>query len=376
MFNPTSSGSRGLRIVPTACTLAIWLIALPCSGQMPGWRRMPDLPLPLFNASASASSSHVFVAGGSSGGLDASNIQDNVYSAPINADGTLGAFQVAGKIPFGPRAGMGLGFSHGNLYMFGGYSSENYKVQPDSAVLPILPTGKLGTLRPAATKLPMLNDLAIGDGFGRSDLAYQNILFLVGGEAATPNPNLKNLYTNLLTVEGSMAPNWVKSRHENPVTNGVWNNATALISGGGGRVLAFCIGGQTHPNSGNFSPSSATNQVSVAAINPQSGDTDAWVLTDPLPVRKHSAAAVALSNRIYVIGGTADGDSMDDSLYIGNVETATGRIRWAYQPGSFPIKLAVPCATKYQVGKRNFLAVFGGSSTGDPQVWILELPSI
>jgi hypothetical protein len=42
---------------------------------------MPSLPVPLFNASAAANSSHVFIAGGASGGLEASHIQANIYSA-------------------------------------------------------------------------------------------------------------------------------------------------------------------------------------------------------------------------------------------------------------------------------------------------------
>jgi hypothetical protein len=270
---------------------------------------------------------------------------------------------------------MGLGEARGNLYAFGGYSSENYAVRGDVAILPILNNGQVGTPKLTDSRLPQQDGLQLGDGFGRSNLAFGGFLFIIGGEVASPNPNNTRLYTNRIAPDGSLQRVWTRSGQTNPVAGGVWNNAVAFIPGADGRILAFSIGGQTHPNSGSFIAQRTTNQVTVAAIHPHTGACDAWVQTDPLPVRKQAGQAVAIGNRIYVIGGTADDSSTDDRLHIGIVDVSKGRINWGYQPGSLPVAVAVPAATIYRVEKRVFLAVLGGSSTGDNHVWSLEIPA-
>jgi hypothetical protein len=270
---------------------------------------------------------------------------------------------------------MGLGEARGNLYAFGGDSSDDYAVRGDVAILPILNNGKVGTPKLTDSRLPQQDGLQMGDGFGRSNLSFGGFLFMIGGEAAHPNPNNMRLYTNRIAPDGSLQRVWTRSGQTNPVPGGVWNNAVAFVPGANGRILAFSIGGQTHPNSGSFIAQGTTNEVTVAAINPQTGACDAWVRTDPLPVRKQAGQAVAIGNRIYVIGGTADDSSTDDRLHVGIVDVSNGRITWSYRPGSLPVSVAVPAATTYKVEKRAFLAVLGGNFTGDNQIWTLEIPA-
>jgi hypothetical protein len=268
---------------------------------------------------------------------------------------------------------MGMGHHKGHLYMFGGYSAENYAVKGDIAIVETRPDGRLGKRLPTKSQMPRLGGLTLGDGFGRSNLVHQGLILIMSGEAGSPNPNVPFLYTNAIRADGDIAAGWLRSSQENPVKGGVWNNAVAMTSDKNGRILAFSIGGQLYPNSGTFGPQRTTNQVTVAAINPATGICDAWVPADPLPVRKQAAQAVAISNRIYVVGGTADESSADDALCIGTIDTGNGRIRWAYQPGSLPSPLAVPCATIYRSGSRAFLGVIGGSSAGNGDVWVLEI---
>src|SRR2546425_7979468 len=92
---------------------------LGASGAVTGWSTTSALPAPVHSLGAVVFNGSVYIAGGSGAG---NTPVATVYRAPINSDGTLGAWAPLASLPFA-RSYVGFGVNGTFLYAFGGDSS-------------------------------------------------------------------------------------------------------------------------------------------------------------------------------------------------------------------------------------------------------------
>ena len=97
----------------------VYLGTLGASGAVTGWSTTSALPAPVHSLGAVVFNGSVYIAGGSAAG---NTPVATVYRAPINSDGTLGAWAPLTSLPFA-RSYLGFGVNGTFLYAFGGDSS-------------------------------------------------------------------------------------------------------------------------------------------------------------------------------------------------------------------------------------------------------------
>jgi hypothetical protein len=110
-----------------------------------GWERLPGLPTKLAQFAAVIAQDHLFIVGGNSpvvSGDPSTGYQRRVYSSPIADDGRLGHWQETTSLPQALIA-HGAVVANGHVFVVGGFN--DYGVQDTVFSAPINPDGSLGT---------------------------------------------------------------------------------------------------------------------------------------------------------------------------------------------------------------------------------------
>ncbi|MBK7858671.1 MAG: hypothetical protein IPJ65_08625 [Archangiaceae bacterium] len=278
---------------------------------------------PRYGHVAAAWGGYLFVHGGGAAGLP--TLAD-VKFAPINADGTLGAFGTAGS--FGPKIDHALVAHRGGLYLVGGdtgsgQTSGVYRLEIDSSnghvgpasLITTLPSARgraaaaisggamyvVGGVNAAGTYLsevlvaPLLADgtlpaftptLALA-GAARAELglvAYDGSLFaLGGGDASTP---FADVVSATLVRGRALTGAFTVS----PGLTGARTQAGVAVAG---KVIYLAGGANSNV------PLSTVERVPLTAT----GGTGTPVAATPLAVARQNPAAVVVDGFFYVIGG-------------------------------------------------------------------------
>ena len=112
--------------VNSGATSKTWSAPVNADGSLGAWRAEKPLPVTLFGHTSFARGGRLFVLGGSTGsslysaGGGATGLSGAVYSAAANADGTLGDWQLQPSLP-DSVAFYGLAVSDKSVYMLGGF---------------------------------------------------------------------------------------------------------------------------------------------------------------------------------------------------------------------------------------------------------------
>lgn len=154
------TGSTNLDTIKYAATGA--------DGSLGAWQTNPTT-FPAFRHLARGAiwGDRLYVGGGEIGGAS----QTDVWHAPFNADGTLGAFQATSSLPAG-RQHHGWQAWNGRLYAFGGDNGQGTAFA-DSWVATINPDGSLGAWT-ATTPMPAPDSVF-------ASVVYDGHLFVIGG---------------------------------------------------------------------------------------------------------------------------------------------------------------------------------------------------
>jgi N-acetylneuraminic acid mutarotase len=161
-------------------------------GTLGSWSTGTSLPGPLTTSSAIVTKNRVYLLGGYVNGTPIST----VYTAPINADGTLGAWSTGTSLPETVHGSQAI-VTMNRVYLLGGYTGTSYLSTVYTA--PINADGTLGVWT-TGTPLP-------GTAVIPQAIVTKNRVYLLGGH------NSSTVYTAPINADGTL---------------GAWSTGTSL----------------------------------------------------------------------------------------------------------------------------------------------------
>ena len=248
---------------------------------------------------------YLYIAGGFNNGATYYN---DVQYVKINSDGTYGSWATTTSFTTA-RYSMGFVAYNGFMYLAGG--NANAVLQSDTQYAKINANGTLGPWT-AIASLSGTN----ATRYGNTIFGYNNFLYSVGGNHATP-----------LLSEVQYAP------IDSTGATGQWGTSSPTITAlPAARLYAavvayngfvYVMGGQSGSGTG-----TAVSTIYRASIG-NDGGIGAWTTnTTPLPVSRTGLAAVAYNNKMYIMGGS-DGASTPtyfNTTYYADIAFGNGSI--------------------------------------------------
>ncbi len=272
-------------------------------GQVGAWTTAGSIPEPVTpgtgrdGLTAVAYNGYLYVIGGHNY-TSQNNYWAEVFVAPINADGTLGAWVTTTSLPTG-RSGHASFVYNGFLYVLGGQGSAG--LLADVQMAPIKGDGTLGAWT-AQASLPTARS-------GHAVVVSNGSVYVIGG-SVFGGVMLSDVLMAPLSTLGTLVGPWGTTT---PLP-GVRSGHMAVLSNG----AIFVMGGSV--------TAAVSNDVLVASV--AGGTPSAWTATTSLPFstqpRLLNAAAVA-NGYIYVSGGQTYADVISAPLTLGSTGAAQGR---------------------------------------------------
>lgn len=396
----------------TAFVSTVYTAPINIDGSLGSWSNSASFPIPVAYHKSIVIRNTAYVIGGY---IEGSGPTSNIYSAPINSNGTIGTWSLISTLPvalFGPEV---LVISN-KLYVLGGSNASNPLNGVYSA--PILPTGMLGawvTNSNLPTTLSHFNCAVV-----------KNKIYTIGGRNNGNTPT-SNIYSASFSIDGTIGtwsssgtlPYAIDSYHllvtknriyvlggyngssyvattiSAPInadgTIGTWSTGTSLnygvaygaifsssskiyivsgISGGTGTLNITSANSSGGLN--DYSPyytEEDTNFVMPGSGKPWQqqyqtntthvGDITGWSLAGNLPVVLMAFQACVTKNRVYVVGGSTNSDTTIASVYTAPINTDGTLGSWTATT-SLPaaVSRACSCITK------NRFYLFGGYRGG------------
>ena len=275
----------GGRISGTGYVSTVYTAPINEDGTLGAWTTDTSLPGVLSESQAIVTSSRVYLLGGR---VNNGSGVSTVRTAPINEDGTLGAWATGTSLP-GALAYSQAIVTSNRVYLLGGLSSGWTST---IYTAPINEDGTLGAWTTAPNSLPiaLIESQAI---------VTSNRVYLLGGRIS--GSTLSTIYTAPINEDGTLGT-WTTATNSLP---GVLYASQAIVTSN--RV--YLLGGQS---------GSAISTVYTAPIN-EDGTLGTWTTGTSLPgVLSHSQAIVT-SSRVYLLGGAGS----DNNLPLTTVYTAT-----------------------------------------------------
>jgi Kelch motif len=318
------------------------------NGTLGAWRRLSPMPEPRANHCSVAANGYLVVIGGNHAVGDSGAFVnlDEVDVAKLNADGTLGAWQVAGKTP-SPVSDCTATASGSTVYLVDGiFTDSTDQARVWSA--PLSSSGKLGawkalgalpanervlhseawvsggTLFAMVSKLPGDGDVtatiraSVAHGLGawsesdwlpgfrgRPEYAFTGkYVYTLGGYESgdAGNPTVADVSGAPVAKDGSVGAPFSTTALPAPTTFGRVEAVDDYL---------FLVGGKPDI----YAPGVA--RVASARIAAD-GTLTAWTAEPSLPEPRTNEAAVVAGDYLYVTGGGSDGPGLD-SVFVANV---------------------------------------------------------
>ncbi len=235
------------------------------------------LPAVRYAASSAVANGYVYVLGGiNSGGT----VQDTVYYAKLNADGSTGAWtdQTSNKLS-APRRSATTVIANGYLYVIGGLTTGGTK-QDTILYAKLNADGSTGAwTNQASNKLPTVLS-------SHTSVVANGYIYAFGGSG--PTTTLDTVYYAKLNADGSTGAWTNQASNKLPA---VRSGSVSVVSNG----YAYVIGGWN---------TAAQDTVFYAKLNAD-GSTGAWTnqASNKLPAVRSGSVSVVSNGYAYVIGG-------------------------------------------------------------------------
>jgi len=238
------------------------------SFDISGWTTGTSLPSTRIYSQAVVTKNRVYLLGGYVGG---SSTSTTVHTAPINADGTLGAWTTTTSLlaPINQHQAI---VTKNRVYLIGGSINGTYNTNVYTA--PINTDGTLGSWT-TGTSLPasVLYSQAI--------VTY-NRVYLLGGNVNGVNSS--TVYTAPINTDGTLGA-WSVGTS----LPGVLVSSTAVVT----KSRVYLLGGRTS--------SGVVSTVYTAIIN-DDGTLGTWTTGTSLPEPMASSSVIVTKNRVYLLG--------------------------------------------------------------------------
>ncbi len=258
----------------------VYMANINIDGTIGGWTSGTNLPDAWSHAQAVATSTQLYLLGGVSG---SGSYTSAIYNAPINPDGSLGAWSLSNVSLPSALAYSQVAVISNRVWLFGGYVGSNGDTSKTYSAV-IKSNGTLGVWSTGAD-LPGI--------MSRSQVVLTlNRVYLLGGSPASTGVVQSSVYGASLT---------------NDFTGAGWSTTIDYSLGCGSahavvtKSRVYLLGGQT-------SSQSSTNTVTTSIINNSDGSLGSWTDTGvPLPYTVFGGQAIVTSSRVYVLGGASHG---------------------------------------------------------------------
>jgi|GEM_PF-828735 len=240
-------------------------------------------------AASVATDTYVYVFGGHDGSAYFSSIE----RAPIQGDGSLGAWELAGNMSEVKCSQEAVSWGEW-IYLVGG---NRYSTQLDTVErYHVDAGGELGTWQSCTSMSTKRGDLAA--------VAYNGYLYAFGGYDGSKNT--KTIEYAKINGDGTIG-DW-KAGPDTPIG---LRGHTALEHGG----FIYLMGGGDSLN--------AYNRVFRTSVNPADGSLSGWVEEPHTTVARNLSAGVVVGDHLFMIGGTKGGQHLN-SIEKAQVNTVTG----------------------------------------------------
>jgi N-acetylneuraminic acid mutarotase len=276
------------------------------NGDITGWTAAGNLPTALISAQSVVTKNRVYLIGGYNGTSDVST----VYTAPINADGTLGAWSTGPSLPI-PISFSQVIVTSNKVYLLGGYSTNSYISSIYSAT--INSDGTLGSWS-------LYGSLPGPLGASQAVITRGRV-YLLGGRDNSGNTNI--VYTALINADGTLGSWNTGTNIYTPVVS-----SQAVVT----RDKVYLLGGYGTT----FSTYHA--QIFVASINTD-GTIGAWTGLGSIPASLALSQALVVKNRVYLLGGNKAG-TMTSDVYSAPINPDGTLGTWTTVSSSLPGPLA------------------------------------
>ena len=278
-------------------TSAVHTAAINANGALGSWTETTSLTGTLAYSQAIVTKNRVYLLGGFNG----SSYVATVYTAPINADGTLGTWTAGPSLP----GVLGLSqaiVTKNRVYLLGGVIasagavSTVYTAQINADGTLATNTDGTGQTWKTGPSLPavMANAQAV---------VTKNRVYLLAGRNGSGG--VSTVYTAQINADGTLATNTDGSGATwKAVTNlpGIVYGSSAFVT----KNRVYLLGGY-HNN--NYSP-----VVYTAPID-NNGIIGVWSGGTSLPIALMSSQVIVTKNRIHLLGGVTTGDVVVSTAY-------------------------------------------------------------
>lgn len=293
------------------------------------WASGPAGPSAIAQGQYVVTANRVYLLGGYVNGTGAG--QSTIWTATINADGSLGAWANAGSLPAAPRDGRAVVANNNRVYLFVPLNGNTLSTLVYSA--PINADGTLGAWV-ACTSTPVtLYDAQI--------LVVGNYIYQLGGYNGGTSAAV---YYTTINADGSLNA-WTQGAN---LALSVYNSHLVVTSN---RV--YLVGGF------NTTAGDAVTSIQTAVIN-TNGTLGAWTTASSvLPAAIQSGSVFVTKKTVYIMGGYTAGSTATSSVYYAPIN-ADGTL------GTWTTGTSLPVTSSYPAlfATSTYLYLLGGYVNG------------
>lgn len=245
-------------------------------GTLGAWISTSQLPVAIRCHCLVSGRNKVYIIGGLVG-AGSGSYTSAIYSASINADGTLGAWSNIGSYPLAVAWADAI-IIKDRIHVFGGWNGSAAVNSIYSAKINI--DGTLGGWILGSSSLPTtLSTLAV--------IATKNRIYSIGGQVAGGGGGVTSVYTAPIDPNGNIGT-WSNG----PSLPGVLFGSQPIVT----KNKVYILGGWNGVNS--------VNTVYTAPINTD-GTLGTWTTgTSILNNDKYSSSSFVVKNKVYLVGGS------------------------------------------------------------------------
>ncbi len=260
-------------------TSTVYSAKINADGTIGGWSTLNTLPAVRYGFAAAIGNGYIFVAGGDNG----SGAISTVYSAKINDNGTIGSWNTLNTLPALTSSFSAVTYN-GYLFVAGGYNGS-YLSTVYSA--PINGNGTIGSWATLNTLPALTRNHAMA--------TYNGYLFVIGGDVSGTGA-VSTVYSTSFKPDGTIGT-WATLNTLPQATNGhsaIVYNGYLIVSGG--------LSGGTY-----FSTVYSTQLKADGTIG-------TWATLNTLPKTVRSFSAVTANGYMFIPGGR-DGSTYYSTVY-------------------------------------------------------------